>query len=848
MKQKLLLILSCMLMVMGMRAEEVTITFSNQGYDNAQAITELELGNGFTATFDKGTNSNAPRYYNTGSALRLYAANTMKITAPTNGTIISVILNTQNGDYVVNKSSTATPGTLGIDGTTATISNINSQSVTFTQGGSSGHVRIVTLTVNYSIDENVVVLPDKPKFEPSSCSFLETQKVTISCSTDGATIYYTTDGSEPTLDDEVYSSPLEITTTTTVKAIAVNENGESEIAEATYTKVEAMSIAEAKEAYDEAGTDTEVFINLENAVVTVNKGQYIFIQDETTGINIFQSSASYAVGTKFTQGILAGTSSAYNKMHQITNAEFTDVETTTVEVAPIAVTVAQLNADYATYEGRYVKLTDVELAGTTITQGEDSYVAYDRFGIGFASQYPTATTCDIEGIVACYGATLQIFPVVITVKEAVLPQVSPAGGEDAENALTIDNGTEITITPVESNTVTYSINGAESIAITEETTVTANKLGEMTLSVTSTFGKSSKTANYYYNVIEGNPKIVATLTREEIESTTKTTGYSATALVNSSIGLWSGHMAVNYQYAPNIQINKKEGYHIQSPVFPGRVISVAVTFNASTSQSSARGFVVMPSSFEGESASDATEGCLGSASYKGKDNPTATTAELTGDVTSFKIYATGGAIYVAGIEVVYEKPKDHTLTVGETGWATLYLGLDATIPTGVECYTLTSAANGVATLSLVEKNLPAHMGVVVKANANTSHTFAYKSTYAGKGAIENLLQGSIVDAEITGNGYVLSAPEGVVGLYAAKLTDGKFLNNANKAYLPASAVASNAPMFSFSRGGDEEDTTGIEYSSPLNSMPSTAIYDLTGRRVEKMEKGIYIVNGKKVIR
>ena len=50
-------------------------------------------------------------------------------------------------------------------------------------------------------------------------------------------------------------------------------------------------------------------------------------------------------------------------------------------------------------------------------------------------------------------------------------------------------------------------------------------------------------------------------------------------------------------------------------------------------------------------------------------------------------------------------------------------------------------------------------------------------------------------------------------------------------------------MFSFDRG---EGTTGIE-SSELNTQP-TVIYDLLGRRVEKMEKGIYIVNGKKIIK
>ena len=48
--------------------------------------------------------------------------------------------------------------------------------------------------------------------------------------------------------------------------------------------------------------------------------------------------------------------------------------------------------------------------------------------------------------------------------------------------------------------------------------------------------------------------------------------------------------------------------------------------------------------------------------------------------------------------------------------------------------------------------------------------------------------------------------------------------------------------------GDDEDgeTTGVE-SSTLNSQPSTLIYDLQGRRVDNPTKGVYIVNGKKVL-
>lgn len=186
------------------------------------------------------------------------------------------------------------------------------------------------------------------------------------------------------------------------------------------------------------------------------------------------------------------------------------------------------------------------------------------------------------------------------------------------------------------------------------------------------------------------------------------------------------------------------------------------------------------------------------------------------------------------------------VTISSIGYATMYLADAVAMPASVEAYIATGVNGDYLQMEQVMGTLSAETGVILKA-AEGEYAFIH-STEEAADVSDNLLKGTLTNEDITGAGYVLSAPEGVVGLYAAKLTDGKFLNNANKAYLPASAVASNAPMFSFSRGGDEEDTTGIEYSSPLNSMPSTAIYDLTGRRVEKMEKGIYIVNGKKVIR
>ena len=62
---------------------------------------------------------------------------------------------------------------------------------------------------------------ETPVISPESISFSVSQQVTISCNTSDATIYYTTDGSEPTTASFPYSSPFTISATTTVKAIAI---------------------------------------------------------------------------------------------------------------------------------------------------------------------------------------------------------------------------------------------------------------------------------------------------------------------------------------------------------------------------------------------------------------------------------------------------------------------------------------------------------------------------------------------------------------------------------------------------------------------------------------------------
>ena len=184
----------------------------------------------------------------------------------------------------------------------------------------------------------------------------------------------------------------------------------------------------------------------------------------------------------------------------------------------------------------------------------------------------------------------------------------------------------------------------------------------------------------------------------------------------------------------------------------------------------------------------------------------------------------------------------HELNVGDAGYATLYLDFNAAIPAAVEAYVVSEISNGYAMLEQVTGVLPAEEAVIVKA-AKGNYGFAQSSE--APAAIEsNLLEGTLVDTNIYAEAYVLGMVDGEVGLYKAVMNQEgglAFLNNANKAYLPATAGMGVA-SYSFRFPG----TTAIEEVKGEN-VKVKGIYDLQGRKVLKPVKGIYIIDGKKVL-
>ena len=181
--------------------------------------------------------------------------------------------------------------------------------------------------------------------------------------------------------------------------------------------------------------------------------------------------------------------------------------------------------------------------------------------------------------------------------------------------------------------------------------------------------------------------------------------------------------------------------------------------------------------------------------------------------------------------VAEEEPAEDT-----SEWSTFYQPYPVHLLEGVNAYIVTTVGDGYVTLTRFEGTIPANTAVIL--NNGEPKGEAVDVDFS-----TNLLKGTTVDTYIEEEAYVLSKVDGVIGFYKAEMVDGTWLNNATKAYLPASAVLNKSAAF---YGFDWDGTTGIEKVEIRNE--KSEIYDLTGRRVEDISApGIYIINGVKTL-
>lgn len=124
----------------------VTYVFSDNGYTNAQVIEAITAGD-ITLTFEKGSNSNPTKYYDTGAAARFYGGNILTL-ENTLGLAITGIKIQSVSNLATDANSDFDSGTATYNGNTLTWSG-SSTKVVMTNPQSSGHIRISRIEITY---------------------------------------------------------------------------------------------------------------------------------------------------------------------------------------------------------------------------------------------------------------------------------------------------------------------------------------------------------------------------------------------------------------------------------------------------------------------------------------------------------------------------------------------------------------------------------------------------------------------------------------------------------------------------------------------------------------------------
>ena len=169
------------------------------------------------------------------------------------------------------------------------------------------------------------------------------------------------------------------------------------------------------------------------------------------------------------------------------------------------------------------------------------------------------------------------------------------------------------------------------------------------------------------------------------------------------------------------------------------------------------------------------------------------------------------------------------------------------LPSGLEAYKAKVDGSFVRFTQL-DQNVPANTGVLLKGNANTEYRIAIASTSTAVEDNEFLVNtgGTTFDAD---EGYTYFAmKKNGNPLVFATFDPSSVTIPSNKAYLKVetSKLPSETRQLVFSF--DEDKETGINsIENGKLKIENEAIYNLAGQRVEKPVRGLYIVNGKKMV-
>ncbi len=232
-----------------------------------------------------------------------------------------------------------------------------------------------------------------------NANFVGSTEVTITAA-EGASIYYTTDGTEPTTASTLYSAAFTINATTTVKAIAVLDGKTSGVASKTFTAI--ASVASIAEFNELADNEVRAF---SNPVVALkqwgNNNQNLYVQerDGSKGMLIYGATGqTYNLGDVIPAGF-SGTRTVYSGAPELVSPTGFQASTENAQPTPVELTPEQVNLENF---GRYaiIKGATFDTENTKIVVANESVTYFNTWSIDI----PTEGTYDVIGIVSYHNA------------------------------------------------------------------------------------------------------------------------------------------------------------------------------------------------------------------------------------------------------------------------------------------------------------------------------------------------------------------------------------------------------------------------------------------------------------
>ena len=689
-----------------------------------------------------------------------------------------------------------------------------------------------------------------PVFAPADgITFVDKLTVGASCSTEGATIYYTKDGAEPTTgSDKFPTEGVTLTETTTLKAIAVKDGlDNSEVVTATYTKLEPYASLKALKESGIATTEgVTCFVELKDAVVTYADSRKAYIQDETAGLYVFGSN-NLKAGTKL-NGLVSAKLALYFGLYElkVDGGEFDNVAVTNdVEIPVQEVTVAELNQNFARYESMRVKVVDATVTSSFNDKNGEIEQNGEKIALRAADENITAdvqATVDVTGYPGLYNSTKQLNVILqedIAVKTAGKTQATLTFDSDAYS---VNVGEFLTVkaTTNSSASVIYS-SSDKTIATVDENTgevQAGNKAGTVTITATVTENDkyTGATATCTVNVVDPSalPEAKALVAEDK-----------------------EGILHAMKNELGNTRLNAMEVYSLNGKIIDeGKAdIKWYINIDNGTIQNIDGMYVVFEDANKADIKLSSKKG--NSWYYKSEDgswNTKETDGRFLGyneQITAFRTYSS--STYPKAVAMPIVDGYIRSTTSGDYGTICLPYAVAAEDMAGAEFFCIAGKVmkDGEPQSIVLEQVTTLEAGVPYIFSATSDKLIA---AYSGKAVAvaeeANGLIGSFEGQDVAEGMYLISAQNKVqLCGKGCKISGNRAYIDMNKVPEHSGEVGVNQRLISF------EDATGISETMVEGGLAD--VYTLSGVEIrhqvneseatQGLPQGIYIVNGKKVV-